>query len=167
MTNADFLWAVGHILDAEGVLADDKRDPGGRTKYGISWKFHEKELRAMFGISSIDEITRDQAVTFYRVAFWDVCRCGDLPRALALMVFDAAVMSAPEDAIRWLQQAAGAHVDGICGPQTIAAASVAVRPRLIGKFQRLRLEHVVMAPGADFDGGWIERFFRLTAIAGV
>lgn len=100
---------IGH----EGGYVDHARDPGGRTKYGISQRSYPKEdIRAM---------TLDRAKEIYRADFWDKCRCDDLPPPLALIVFDAAVNCGPARSVRWLQKAVGAKADGAFGPGTLAA----------------------------------------------
>lgn len=75
--------AVAIVLEREGVLSDDKNDPGGITKYGIS--------KRAYPALDIASLTKDQAIAIYRKDYWDAAHCNTLPFPMALAVFDAAV----------------------------------------------------------------------------
>ena len=103
----------------EGGYVDDKRDPGGRTKYGITERVARKH-----GFD-VRNLTKGQALEIYRKDYWDVCRCDDMPLPVAMVVFDAAVNQGPRRAGRFLQKAlnrlnARVAVDGVIGPNTIS-----------------------------------------------
>lgn len=57
----------------------------------------------------------------YRHEVWEPAGCDLCDAGLALVLFDAALHCGVRDAVRWLQQAVGAPVDGIIGPVTRAA----------------------------------------------
>jgi hypothetical protein len=53
--------------------------------------------------------------------YWDQASCDQLPPLIAQQVFDFAVNSGPNRAVRYLQLTVGAKTDGIFGPKTAAA----------------------------------------------
>lgn len=93
----------------------DPNDPGGLTKFGISQKAYPS--------LDIAHLTRDQAKEIYRRDYWLACKCDDLPRALAISVFDTAVNQGTTKAKRLLQMALATTIDGVIGPKTIEAAA--------------------------------------------
>lgn len=119
---ADFKDAVEFVLEQEGGYTLDPNDPGGETNYGIS--------RKAYPALDIKNLTREGAIEIYHRDYWKPCKCDDLPRHFAFIVFDTAVNQGPRVAIRLLQIALGVTVDGIIGPKTLAAASSA-KPRAI------------------------------------
>lgn len=62
--------AVQIVLEKEGVLSDDARDPGGLTKYGIT----KREYPDL----DIANITVADAVAIYRRDYWAKIRGDDL-----------------------------------------------------------------------------------------
>lgn len=67
----------------EGGFSDDKFDPGGKTKYGISQKSYPK--------LDIANLTKETAKEIYRRDFWIGSGCDRLAWPLCLVVFDTAV----------------------------------------------------------------------------
>lgn len=69
--------AINTILKHEGVFSDDKNDPGGVTKYGISLRYlmtnPDGDINGD-GVINADDIkmmTIAQAARFYKADFWD------------------------------------------------------------------------------------------------
>lgn len=127
-----FARALDHVLEMEGGFTDDPHDPGGPTNRGITlgvfaaWRKvavadanRESLIRAL---KAIDDATVRE---IYRRRYWDRARCAELAAPLALMHFDAAVNHGVGAAIRVLQEAVGAAVDGEIGPETRAAIAKA------------------------------------------
>lgn len=122
--------AIKKVLEHEGGFGADPRDPGNwtggkegagelkGTKYGIS--------AAQYPGTDIANLTEQTAFLIYLNDYWTVCKCNDLPPALAVMVFDAAVQHGAgvnqDDAPAMLQRAIGSIPDGKIGPKTIEAA---------------------------------------------
>lgn len=59
---------IEFTLKWEGFLSDDKDDPGGLTKYGISQKHHPA--------LNIPELTLDEAKELYRKEYWEPIESG-------------------------------------------------------------------------------------------
>lgn len=103
----DFTKDVAITLAQEGgaTITDNKNDPGGLTKYGISQKRYPHE--------DIKALTEDRAELLYRRDYWTPIGGDQLPEPLALNAFDAAVNLGVPVAKRLLQ-----------GPATSVSADV-------------------------------------------
>ncbi len=134
----NFNLAHAHVEKAEGKLVDHKSDPGGITKYGISLRFLEdysktENGRAVLNSLKIFTITRnsivqlrqEQAKHILYNAFWLSPQIDKLPQRIAIVIYDFAVNSGSYYAIRLLQKAIGAKIDGIIGKETIIKAALA------------------------------------------
>jgi lysozyme family protein len=158
---SNFKKALDIVLAFEGGHVDDSFDPGGETKYGIS--------RRAYPDLDIAGLTKKKAGEIYRADYWDACQCDDLPRGVDLVVFDAAVNQGPGFARRTLQRASGVTVDGIIGPQTLAAAS----PSKPGEITALACEVAAIrgqryGKTRNFDRfgyGWMRRLMHVTGLA--
>lgn len=105
--------AFDRLMGNEGGYVNDPRDPGGETNWGIS-------KRSYPGVD-IRNLTREGAKAIYRRDFWARGRMDEYDGAIAFQVFDVAVNSGVETAVRMLQRAAGVADDGHIGPVTVAA----------------------------------------------
>ena len=169
MSNFDRLFDV--VAGHEGCFTDDPADPGnwtgGRpgvgvrrgTKFGIS--------AAAYPDVDIACLTLDQAKALYRRDYWDRIAGDELPPALALLAFDAAINNGSGRAVRWLQQAAQVAQDGVIGPKTLDAIRlIGERPGgitdLCAEFTAQRLMFMVALPSwRTFGLGWARRLCRL------
>ena len=148
--NNSFEPAMRAVLDWEGGHVDDPEDPGGETRFGISKAAHPKV--------NISKLTKDKARKIYRRDYWDVCGCNDLPSGLDVIVFDTAVNCGTDRAVRWLQQAVGAKVDGIMGPKTKTAATKADPRGALREIVALRGQHYGSLETFERYGlGWMRR----------
>ena len=125
MARSRFDICLDEVLRHEGGYADHPSDPGGATNMGIThktlarwrmvspwWQLPKNEVR---------KLRRPEAARIYRASYWDRCKASDLPAGIDLAVFDYAVNSGPDRAIRTLQAEVGALADGEVGPLTLAA----------------------------------------------
>lgn len=104
---------IDFILRHEGGYVNDKNDPGGETKFGIS--------KRSYPDLDIKNLTKQQATEIYERDFYNKVRGDDLPVWLALMVTDFAVNAGIKTAVAILQRLVGETDDGIIGKKTIAA----------------------------------------------
>lgn len=149
--------AITLILKHEGGYVNDQRDPGGETKYGIS--------KRAYPSLDIAGLTEQQARDIYARDYWAACKCSELPPAVALCVFDAAVNQGAGFARKALQEAVGAKVDGVVGPMTQNKA--AIDPfGTVAKFQAIRVKRYQGTPNYDrFGAGWLVRAMQTTLMA--
>lgn len=142
--------AFEKLLGHEGGYVDNRADPGGETKFGISKRAYPAE--------DIRNLTLDRAKLLYFRDYWGPAGCDALPPAMRLQVFDMAVNSGVRAAIRALQKAAGENVDGVLGPLTLLAVQSMPAPRLVARFNGARL--ALMADATQwpsFGRGWARR----------
>jgi lysozyme family protein len=142
--------AFEKLLGHEGGYVDDRADPGGETKYGISKRAYPAE--------DIRNLTLDRAKLLYFRDYWGPAGCDALPPAMRLQVFDMAVNSGVRAAIKALQKAAGENVDGVLGPLTLLAVQSMPAPRLVARFNGARLALMADLPQwPSFGRGWARR----------
>lgn len=153
-----FSAAVAIVLEREGVLSDDRADPGGLTKFGIAAASHP-------GVD-IATLTRDQAIAIYRSDYWDTNCCGEMPWLVAMAVFDCAVNQGAGAAANILQQAVGVPVDGRIGDRTLVALAAQRPEELFATIMALRAQRYVMTAGyPEYGKGWFRRLFLNTLAA--
>lgn len=137
------------IIEREGGYVDHPKDPGGRTKYGISQRSYPGEDIQGMSIARASAIYRRDFIEKYGIDQLDDYRTAEL-------VLDWLVHSGTL-AIRTLQRRLDVGVDGVVGPQTIARLKQ-VEPRQI---LRWRLEFLIGLTGHPFIKGWVNRLFKL------
>jgi|YelNatPaOPRAMG01_1025707.scaffolds.fasta_scaffold07437_2 lysozyme family protein len=75
--------AFKFIMKWEGGYTNDKDDPGGETKYGISKKSYPN--------IDIKNLTLERAKEIYKKNYWDKLNCDKISYPMDLIVFDTAV----------------------------------------------------------------------------
>ena len=146
----NFEQAFDRLILHEGGYVDHRADPGGETKYGISKRSYPQE--------DIPNLTLDRARQIYWVDFWLKCRCDELPEGIRFEVFDCAVNSGVGPAVRMVQRACSATIDGILGPQTMQALAAMDPARLAMRFNGARLAFMTdLNHWPAFGRGWARR----------
>lgn len=140
---------IHRLVKREGGYVDHPRDPGGRTKYGISQRSYPDEDIRNLTLARASDIYRRDFVEKYGISKLGSDRTAEL-------VLDWVVHSGTL-AIRTLQRRLDVTVDGIIGPQTIARLNE-VDPQQI---LRWRLEFLVGLTGHPFIKGWVRRLIEL------
>ncbi len=115
------------IVAREGGFVNDPDDPGGATNFGVT--IHTlRRLRPgqQIGVNDVRALTREDAIGIYIEHYFNRPRIAELPEPLWATVFDMYV-NAGANAVRILQRlfvqmGLEIAVDGVIGPQTIAAA---------------------------------------------
>lgn len=123
------------IVAREGGFVNDPDDPGGATKYGVTLATLRRLGRDLTGDGKVDvadvrALTRAQAVEIYLEHYFRRPRIADLPAPLQASVFDMQV-NAGATAVKLLQTLCrrigiDVGVDGVIGPQTLAAVRDAI-----------------------------------------
>ena len=163
---AAFLRAVETVLADEGGYVDNRDDPGGETKFGISQRdYPSLEVR---------NLTRAGAIAIYYRDFWQRGGFAKLPDSVAVKLFDVTVNIGPKHAAEVLQRAlraVGASVvdDGKIGELTIIAAhaanpealSASMRSEAAAYYRVLASEWAHRGRDASqFIKGWLNRAYR-------
>ncbi len=125
MARSRFDICLDAVLRHEGGYVDHPADPGGATNLGITHKTLARWRRISpwwkLPKSEVQALQRPEAARIYRASYWDRCRLSQLPPGLDLALFDFAVNSGPDRAIRTLQAELGVAADGQIGPLTLDA----------------------------------------------
>jgi len=142
--------AIKQLLGNEGGYSDNPADPGGKTMYGVT----ERVARAFGYKGDMRDLPLSTATDIYRTNYWAPIKADQLPENLRFHVFDAAVNSGATQAIKWLQRAAGVTEDGVIGPRTLSAASMATP----AKYSAIRLRFMTgLSTWSTFGKGWARR----------
>jgi uncharacterized protein (TIGR02594 family) len=171
--DAVFERALAHVLEMEGGYDEDPYDPGGPTNLGITLAefVRDKGLELTSGNfaamkAELRVIPRDTVRRIYHDNYWQAAACPELPPALALFHFNAAVNQGVAGAARMLQQAVGAEVDGEIGPLTLAAvASRPVEESLSAYADVRRRRYRALPIFRRFGNGWLSRVDATLALA--
>lgn len=110
------------ILEFEGGLDDDPRDPGGRTAYGILQREYNPYRRELGKpVQDVFKISQAEVADIYRRKYWDAMGCNDLAPGIDFTVVDYAINSGHAQCTRDTQRVLKLPVDGDFGPKTLAA----------------------------------------------
>ena len=103
-------------------FSNDPVDPGGATWCGLTQREYDEwrrlqglPLRGVHGASDVE------IMAIFKTQYWDKVRGDELPSGLDYLLYDIAINMGPGKAIRFLQQAVGATVDGVFGLETLGA----------------------------------------------
>jgi lysozyme family protein len=140
--------AFTRLLGHEGGYVNNPADPGGETNWGIS--------KRSYSNLDIKNLTRDQAMMIYYTDFWSPL--GDADAAIKYQMFDFAVNSGINTALRKLQLVVGVADDGHWGPLSKAAlATMSVNDTLL-LLNAERLEFMTKLKNwPDASRGWARR----------
>lgn len=140
--------AFARLIGNEGSYVNDPRDPGGETKFGIS--------KRAYPDVNIASLTVDGAKAIYYRDFWKPL--GDAHPAIRFQVFDFAVNSGIQTAVRKLQKAIGVADDGHWGPVSAAALQAMNVSDVIMLFVAERLDFWrKLSTWPTYGSGWAGR----------
>ena len=151
---------MDHIFQWEGGYVDHPRDPGGATNMGITFNVLRQWRGKPITKQDVKNLTKAEALSIYKVNYWDKVWGDKMPSGLDLFMMDAGVNSGIFASIRWVQRALGnVSKDGILGPQTYGAIQNQVdMPRFVEKCIEERLKSVRQFRNYDvFGRGWENR----------
>lgn len=163
---------VDVILRLEGGYVDHPKDPGGATNRGITLKTLQKWRGKPTTKQDVRALSKGEAKEIYQRLYWDKISGNRLPKALALLTFNAAVLSGPNRAIKILQSAlnhygASLIVDGEIGPLTLGAVQTVPERSLTQKYDRhYRVFLRSLKAYQTFGRGWERRLNTCLNIAG-
>ena len=158
------------VLREEGGFVDDRRDPGGMTNLGVTAAAWQHWIGHMPTEAEMRALTPTIVAPFYRAEYWQPAACDQLPAALALCVFDAAVNEGVPHAAEQLQAAVNAPQDGAIGPGTLRALQQVVTAfglaKVIGTYANGRRAFYRSRKAFPvFGHGWLARVDRIETAA--
>lgn len=144
--------AFDALIGNEGGYSNNKTDPGGETMWGVT----ARVARAAGYAGPMRELPRDTAKAIAKRLYWDPLHLDQFDPRVAFQIFDANYNGGHP--VIWMQGAAGAAVDGVLGPKTIAAVQATDPLRFILRWNALRLSYFTsLATWATFGKGWTRR----------
>jgi lysozyme family protein len=142
--------AFDRLIGHEGGYVNNPADPGGETNWGISKRSYPQ--------LNIKTLTREDAKLIYRNDFWRRINADRLYDGVAFQMFDFAVNSGIETAVRYLQRALGVADDGHWGPVSQAAAAQGSESDQILLLNAERLDYMTRLKNwPDASRGWSRR----------
>lgn len=114
----NFETALKQTLQYEGGWSKDPKDPGGMTMKGVTIATFRKHFGPYQTESALRNITEAQLEHVYKTGYWDAVHGDDLPSGVDCAMFDFAVNSGADRAIKTLQNAVDVTADGVIGPKT-------------------------------------------------
>lgn len=146
----NFDTAFDRVIGHEGGYVNHPNDPGGETNWGVS--------KRSYPHVDIANLTRDEAKEIYRRDFWNRINGDKMPDGVAFQVFDFAINSGIETAIRKLQKAIGVADDGIWGNVSQTVLNETTETDIIMRFVAERLDFWRrLSTWRDFGNGWAGR----------
>lgn len=138
------------LLGHEGGYTANPADPGGETNWGISKRSYPNV--------DIKNLTRDKARDIYYQDFWLPLNADKLSSAVAFQLFDFAVNSGIQTAIRAYQRALSVADDGHFGPMSLKAAQSMSATDQIMRLLGERLDFMTRTSAwPTFSRGWARR----------
>ncbi|MBY5935610.1 D-alanyl-D-alanine carboxypeptidase family protein [Tateyamaria omphalii] len=162
----------GFIKWAEGGFANHPEDTGGATNFGITRETLEDWRGKPVTEEDVRALGREEADLILRTNYYARCRCGEMPDRTAMVVYNTAVLSGTDKAVRTLQEAFNTmgmtvnggplKVDGIIGRNTIAAARETDAEAMSDTYVDLYEAYLKTRHNFDtFGNGWMNRIAKL------
>jgi len=156
---------IEFIIDRiEGGYANDPRDNGGETNWGLSVKANPELAGRM------KNLTKAEAKAIYRKKYFTPAGISKYPVKARLVVFDGVINHGIVGNNKLVQKALNSMrarlvVDGVVGPKTMAAIKAADPLDFLTAYCRQRLAFYRSHPDYNFAGAsWEKRLF-LTCLA--
>ncbi len=138
------------LISHEGGYVNDPNDAGGETKWGIS--------KRSYPHLDIKILTRDDAKQIYYDDFWMHLDADNLYDGVAWQLFDFAVNSGIQTAIRAFQRALNVADDGMFGRISKTAATAMSETDQIMRINAERLDFMTRVNSWPNHGrGWARR----------
>lgn len=149
---ASFDDAFDALIGNEGGYSNNPADPGGETMWGVT----ARVARASGYAGAMRDLPRETAKTISKKLYWDPLRLDELDPRVAFQIFDANYNGGHP--VIWMQGSAGAKVDGLLGPATIAAVQAVDPLRFLLRWNALRLTYFTsLKTWPNFGKGWARR----------
>ena len=122
------------IMQSEGGYVNDPTDRGGETNLGVTKAAWAEYMARPIADGEMKDLKPFMVKPFYKIRYWDRCKCDDLPNGLDYAVFDFAVNAGVGMSAKLLQRAVGVPDDGAIGAKTLEAVSKHDPKQILDKF---------------------------------
>lgn len=148
------------LIGNEGGFVDNKADPGGATRWGVT----ERVARANGYTGDMRALPIDTARMIAKRVYWDPLHLDEFDPRIAFQMLEANYNGG--FTVKWAQMGAGVSPDGKLGPITIAAIKVADPQKFCLIFIGQRLAYLAsLKTWPNFGRGWSNRIARCLARA--
>ena len=144
--------AFDRLIGNEGGYSNNPADPGGETMWGVT----ARVARGYGYTGAMKDLPKDTAKVIAKKLYWNPLYLDSLDPRVAFQIFDTNYNGG--HCVIWMQGAAGAKVDGLIGPATIAAVQNTDPLRFIMRWNSLRLSYFTsLKTWPTFGKGWANR----------
>ena len=155
---SDYDESLKDVLESEGGYSNDRGDPGGPTKYGITIfdarMFWKKNVTA----ADMRAMPLSVAKDIYRTKYWQRLRCDELPPGVDYSVFDYGVNSGIGRAASVLRSVLHCAPGTTIDDSVVAAARKAVPQPVINSINDERMRFLRgLRTWRLFGRGWSTR----------
>ena len=154
------------VIKSEGGFVNNPKDPGGMTNLGVTRSAWQGFLNRDVTETEMRGLTPEAVKPFYKALYWDRIKGDSLPSGVDYAAYDLAVNSGPHKAAQYLQEIAGAPVDGMIGPKSLEAIQSCDAKETADAICDMRLEFLKKLSTFDtFGKGWSHRVADVKAKA--
>ena len=133
--------AFAEVLKSEGGYVNDPHDRGGETNLGVTKAAWSDYMGRPIADGEIKALTPDVVKPFYKIRYWDRCKCDNLPNGLDYAVFDFAVNGGVGASSKLLQRAVGVPDDGAIGAKTLESVAKHDPKALLDEFSSRKAKY--------------------------
>jgi hypothetical protein len=164
--DANFSRCLAWLLESEGGYSNHPDDPGGMTNLGVTALAWGKWSGKPTTEADVRALTPAAVAPFYKDAYWNCVKGDDLPSGVDYAVFDFAVNSGVNRAIRYVQSIVDVTQDGMFGPVTLAAIKATDPKWFVQRLCSARQRYLETLPTfRAFGRGWTKRVQTVAARA--
>lgn len=154
------------LMRVEGGFANNKADPGGATRFGITIATLSDWRGEKCNVEDVAALDEEEAKSIMIAKYWQVMRGDQLPSGLDCYAADFAVNSGPARAARVLQELVDTKADSFIGPKTIEAVRKRKPLDLLLAYHDARMQFLLGLETWDtFGRGWTNRCREMLALA--
>ncbi len=154
------------ILRWEGGFVNDKDDLGGATNMGVTLAAYRSVFGSKKTVNDLRRMTRVQWGVIFKKYYWDKWKADDIKDQNVANILVDWVWASGAYGIKIPQRVLGVDVDGIVGPNTIAAVNARDGRDLFDTIKQERkgfIERICQTrpQNKKFKNGWMNRINSL------
>lgn len=163
---------IPFVLKWEGGYVHHKKDKGGATNKGVTYKTWEaycKKKGKEASLTTLRKMTNAEWMEIFKTGYWDAWKADSImSQRVANICVDWSWMSGVK-VIKKVQKMLGLTADGVVGPKTLASINGHSEDALFGQIKELRkkyYENIVRKDPAQqiFLKGWLNRLEDLSRL---